>query len=588
MKMTTLLRRLGLKAMAAGAILALTATGARAADPNPPWASAPTTPVAQLPALDVPVAQPPAPVPLTPAPAAPTPDAATKALVLDAIKQYEADKKKAEDDKKKADDEKKRIEGYIVGSDTKATANFENGWLWIRTANNDFTMHIGAWMQFDSIWWNQAANMRTAQDGRAGPAQGVASGASLGGIGSLQDGVFFRRIRPFIEGTFFEVFEYRLNIALENNQFQSTGLDEYWAGVNKLPLIGTARIGHLKNAMGLEGDMTSSSRCMTFMERSSYSEAILLNQNFGTGLWFGNAFLNDRVTYQATLVRPDNGASSGAFFGDGQWGWNIRATSIPLYEDDGREVFHLGASIGWRNGANNRAVSTDRVFQLRARPDLARDDDPAGSTTAGISVPNANSNRMVDTGPIAATDDWLLGLEALWINGPFSVQAEYGWNFLINAYGVSPGNPPPPFSLHPPIVPAQSYTFQGGYLQLAYTLTGENRAYDKRNGALARDYFKNGPYTNFWLTRDEDGGFNWGWGAWEVASRWTYVNLNDGSGTTMIRGGEMQGIGIILNWYMHRNMKMQFQFSEDYRYNLPKGSIPGWVNGFGIETQLSF
>ena len=28
--------------------------------------------------------------------------------------------------------------------------------------------------------------------------------------------------------------------------------------------------------------------------------------------------------------------------------------------------------------------------------------------------------------------------------------------------------------------------FNGGYIQVAYTLTGENRAYDKRLGTLAR------------------------------------------------------------------------------------------------------
>ena len=33
--------------------------------------------------------------------------------------------------------------------------------------------------------------------------------------------------------------------------------------------------------------------------------------------------------------------------------------------------------------------------------------------------------------------------------------------------------------------------FNGGYVQLAYTLTGENRAYDKRGGTLARYYFGN-------------------------------------------------------------------------------------------------
>jgi phosphate-selective porin OprO/OprP len=592
MKITNLLRRLNVKVMTAGALIALSANpSARAEDtPAPPWATLPVAAPAAKPATKPAEEQPPAPIPLAPAPAPsalPADAAATKALMLDTIKQYEADKKKAEDEKKKADEEKKRVEGYIVGSDTKVSAAFENGWLWLRTPNNDFTMHIGAWVQGDAVFFDQLNTLKTAPGARSGPAQGVASGVAQGGIGTLNDGVFFRRIRPFIEGTFYEVFEYRLNPALENDQFQTSGLDEYWVGVNKIPLVGTVRVGHFKNAMGLEGDMSSSSRTMTFMERSSYSEAIELNQNFGTGILFGNAFLNDRVTYQATIVRPDNGASSGTFFGDDQWGWNFRLTSLPLFEDDGRQLLHLAASIGWRNGTTNNATSPDRVFQLRARPEM-RDDDPAGSTTAGLAVPNANSNRMIDTGPIAATDDWILGLEGLYIRGPFSFQAEWGWNFLINAYGVSPGSPAPPLSLHPAIVPTQSYTFTGGYMQLAYTLTGENRAYDKRNGALARDYFKNGPYTNAWFTRDSDGGLNWGWGAWELAGRWTYTSLNDGVGPTAIRGGDMQGIGVMMNWYMNRDLKVQFNWNYDYRYNLPGGVAPGWVNSFGIETQLSF
>ena len=44
-------------------------------------------------------------------------------------------------------------------------------------------------------------------------------------------------------------------------------------------------------------------------------------------------------------------------------------------------------------------------------------------------------------------------------------------------------------TFHPALVPPQNYMFNGGYIQLAYTLTGENRAYDKRGGTLAREYF---------------------------------------------------------------------------------------------------
>ena len=105
-------------------------------------------------------------------------------------------------------------------------------------------------------------------------------------------------------------------------------------------------------------------------------------------------------------------------------------------------------------------------------------------------LPNADSNRMVDTGAIASDNEYLTGLEFLYIRGPFSFQAEYGWNWVDNAVGVVHRR----HSFEPFATP-QNYVFNGGYVQLAYTLTGENRAYDRRMGTLAREYYgKPGPY----------------------------------------------------------------------------------------------
>ena len=475
-------------------------------------------------------------------------------------------------------------EPYRVGSDHRVTAQFEDGsYLWLRTPQNDFNMHIGYWMQWDNVWWNQQASMRIAPGARPGLKQGVASGVAAGGIGNLEDGEFFRRIRPFLEGTLWETYEYRLILAMENLNSTVTGLDEFWVAVNKLPVIGTIRVGHVKDAIGLEGDMTASSRCMTFMERSSYSETIERNENFVTGVWFHNAYLDDRTTYTFTMFKDDVGASTGAFFGDGQWGWQGRLTALPLWDCDGRTYMHVGLSGGWRNGASNDAVSPLRTFQFRARPEL-RDDTPAGFGPANI--PNANSNRMVDTGVIAARQDYLMGLEFLYVRGPLSVQAEYGWSFLNHAIGVAPAG----LVLNPAIFPPHNYAFEGGYVQLAYTLTGESRAYDKKGGTLNREYFgKRGPFTNAWFVRDEDGHLNWGLGAWEVAARYSYVDLNDGSSkTNLIRGGRMSGVTVGLNWYLNNNISWSFDYVVDRRFDVPFGTIPGWVSGFGTRVQLSF
>ena len=328
--------------------------------------------------------------------------------------------------------------------------------------------------------------------------------------------------------------------------------------------------------------MTASSRCMTFMERSAYSESIELNQNFVTGMWMSDNYFDQRVTWELAAFRPDNGSSSGVFFGDGQSGLQARLTGLPVYENEGRDLLHLAVSGGVRSGTINNLVSPLRVFQLRARPEL-RDDDPAAGGP-GI-IPNSNSNRFIDTGVISARNDWLLGLETLWIRGPFSFQAEYGWNFLNDAAGVAPTGT----TFHPAIVPAQDYVFNGGYFQLAYTLTGENRAYDRRVGTLAREYYgKSGPYSNAWLIRDDEGHLHCGSGAWEIAARYSYVDLNDGLGLNRIQGGILSGVSVALNWYVNTNFNVMCDWVYDQRYDLAPGTHSGWTNGAGIEMQFQF
>src|SRR5204863_229559 len=109
--------------------------------------------------------------------------------------------------------------------------------------------------------WRRAARRHHLRPGgRPGAKQGVASGEALGGIGDLEDGTYFRRIRLQTDGKFWENYDYTLTLALENNQFSTVGLDEFWVGATNIPFIGTARLGHVKNAIGIEADMSGSSK----------------------------------------------------------------------------------------------------------------------------------------------------------------------------------------------------------------------------------------------------------------------------------------------------------------------------------------
>jgi phosphate-selective porin OprO/OprP len=485
--------------------------------------------------------------------------------------------------------------GDVVGSDTSMTATFKNGlFLWLETPNKDFTMHPGIFVHYDSVWVGSSNPAVTNPKGAyAGPAQGVASGNTLGGMGTVQDGTEFRRIRPFLEGTYWETGEYRLTLALANDQYGTVGLDEFWVGTKDIPVINTVRIGHVKEGLGLEGDMVPSSRCMTFMERSSYSQAIELNQNFLTGAVFINDYLDQRMTSMFCLGRPDQAAQFGSYFGDGQGAAEFRLSGLPLYEDEGRHLLHIACSTGWRDGQSSG--NNVNMVQLRTRPEIL-DDDPAGGAGGAADVPNGNGNRFLDTGYMVSNTEYILATEMLYIRGPFSVQAEYGWNFVDGVTGTAT-------TLGGAVTPLpggrEDYVFNGGYLQLAYTLTGENRAYDKRTGALARAYYGDqGPYEKAFITRGPDGTLNWGLGAWEIAVRYSYLDLNSGAGLNRIQGGEMDGLTVALNCYMNQNFNVMFDYVNDFRFDNPvvaagaptaaNTTANGAIQGFGIRAAVQF
>ena len=126
---------------------------------------------------------------------------------------------------------------------------------------------------------------------------------------------------------------------------------------------------------------------------------------------------------------------------------------------------------------------------------------------------------MVSTGALACDSEYLAGSELFvyprTVLAPGRVRLELSEQCLGHHRRA------------PTLTPATNYVFNGGYVQVAYTLTGENRAYDKKTGCLSRYYFgTQGPYERGFAVRDENGGWCWGKGAWEVAARYNYIDLN--------------------------------------------------------------
>ncbi|MHC4314639.1 MAG: OprO/OprP family phosphate-selective porin, partial [Planctomycetota bacterium] len=282
-------------------------------------------------------------------------------------------------------------------------------------------------------------------------------------------------------------------------QFDFAGSDadlkDAYLGLKDFP-FGNIRGGHFKEPFGLE-ELTSS-KYITFMERSLPMEAFAPSRN--AGLMLFDTALEDRMTWAVGIFRNTDDYGEGQ--DDGGYNFTGRLTTLPVYQDNGASLIHLGIGYSHRNPDGESA-------QFRSRPGAHLLD------------------RFVDTSSFACDTVDLLGLEGAWVSGPLSVQGEYVFASADRA-GSSSSNA----NLH------------GYYIQTSYFLTGEHRKYKPSAGSFSRVK----PKENF--------SFGGGSGAWEVGLRYSGLDLDDSS----ISGGELDTITAGLNWHLNPNTRIMWNY----------------------------
>ena len=103
-------------------------------------------------------------------------------------------------------------------------------------------------------------------------------------------------------------------------------------------------------------------------------------------------------------------------------------------------------------------------------------------------------------------------------------------------------------SIRPP--PADLY-FNTAYLMASYFLTGEHRGYNRKVGWF--DHQK--VFEPFFCVCTPDGICK-GSGAWEVAVRWSYIDLDDAP----VLGGYLDDLTFGVNWWLNPNMRVMFNY----------------------------
>jgi phosphate-selective porin OprO/OprP len=258
---------------------------------------------------------------------------------------------------------------------------------------------------------------------------------------------------------------------------------DVYIGVVDIPYAGNLVLGHFKEPFSLEE--VTSDNYIAFMERA-LPNAFAPSRNMG--LMLMNAPLEERMTWAVGAFHGNTDAL-GVTQEDGGWAGTGRITGLPLWLDEGRSLVHLGASGTYRN-------PQDGAVRYRSRPEAHQ------------------APEIVDTDNFMADDVARFGGELAAVHGPLWFQGEF-----IDA--LSDGDGP-------------QRNLYGYYVQAGWFLTGEHRPY-RRDRAIfdrvrpRRSFLVDGP------------------GAWELAARWSAIDLDSGA----IRGGQAHDVTVGVNWYLN-------------------------------------
>ena len=228
-------------------------------------------------------------------------------------------------------------------------------------------------------------------------------------------------------------------------------------------------------------------------------------------------------TTKCSAATPVNVTTAGA---SEQYGSTARLTFQALQGQN--YSLHLGADVevllSPPVGPATTAVAGKRTLTLSDCPELRIDPAVLLNTGAIANVSNA------EVYSVEAAAGW----------GPLFFQGEYFW-YRINR--EVPGNVAP-------APPSSALSFRGGYAEASWTITGENRAYIPTTGA----------YSAIKPQNPVNAGGT-GWGAWELAGRYSVMNLNDELGSLAgIAGGQQTVYTAGLNWYVNNNITFKLNY----------------------------
>jgi len=343
----------------------------------------------------------------------------------------------------------------------------------------------------------------------------------LANDGKNISGFDLRRIRPIIEGTLYDIYDFRFTPEFGEsktaNSTSTSGIVDAYVDARFNPWF-QVKAGKFKPYVGLERLQSASD--IKFIERSYVSNNILPNRDLGAAIH--GDILDGKVNYSVGIYNGvvDGGDTTTSQDNNNDKDYAVRVFTTP-FKDSVNALAGLGFGLAATHG-NFKGTS-------------------AASGLPSYKTAGQESNFFAySSGVFGSGDRDRISPQAYYYFGPFGLIAEYA----RVSQDVSNGTK------------AASLDNDGWQIAASYLLTGEDASFGKVK--------PNQPFSS-------NGG---GWGAWELVARYQENNIDSGAFSTgstaaatrfadpRINARSAKSWAAGVNWYLNQNVKLALDVED--------------------------
>lgn len=257
---------------------------------------------------------------------------------------------------------------------------------------------------------------------------------------------------------------------------------------------------------------------LPMQERAAVSDALLPSRNIG--IVAASTLFNNRATIAGGAFNNWLDRHQPNSFSENSTQYIGRATWLPLISENESSLIHLGVGLRRSNSKEGFITGTEPEFN--------------------------NAPDYVFTGLLNPENSMTYQAEASVRSGPFWLHGEYVRTDLDSVTDDDP-------------------SFDGFHVTASWIVSGEVRPYSRQQGA-----FSPVPISK---SVNQDG-----WGAWELSTRYSNLNLTDGE----VNGGEVDIWSAGINWWLSPYLS----FNINYRYiTLDRLGVKG--NSQGVNSRIT-